>query len=70
MFERELVSDIINQVIDAAQIVQERCQFASSQDDFISHHYFDLDAEVIFGICQNNIGDLLVVLKQIQSELQ
>ncbi|MDO8453147.1 MAG: DUF86 domain-containing protein [Sulfurimonas sp.] len=37
--------------------------------DFISHHYFDLDAEVIFNICQENIKDLLSVLKQIKSDL-
>ena len=38
--------------------------------DFISHHYFDLDAEVIFGICKNNISDLLEVLKQIHNDLK
>ncbi|MDD2566993.1 MAG: DUF86 domain-containing protein [Thiovulaceae bacterium] len=37
--------------------------------DFISHHYFDLDAEVIYGICKNNIDDLLKVLKQMQNDL-
>jgi uncharacterized protein with HEPN domain len=26
--------------------------------DILSHHYFDLDAEVIFGICNNNVSDL------------
>jgi uncharacterized protein with HEPN domain len=26
--------------------------------DFLSHHYFVLDAEVIFDVCQNKIGDL------------
>jgi len=38
--------------------------------DFISHHYFDLDAEVIFGICKNHIADVLIVLKQMQSDLK
>ncbi len=37
--------------------------------DFISHHYFDLDAEVIFSICQNNIDDLLLTLRNIQKDL-
>ena len=37
--------------------------------DFISHHYFDLDAEMIFGICKDNIKDLLMVLKQIEIDL-
>ena len=37
--------------------------------DFISHHYFDLDAEMIFGICQDNIAELLSVLKQISRDM-
>jgi len=37
--------------------------------DFISHHYFDLDAEMIFGICKNNIDSLLFTLKQIKNDL-
>jgi len=31
---------------------------------------FDLDADVIFGICQNNIDDLLVTLKEIRDDLK
>jgi uncharacterized protein with HEPN domain len=26
--------------------------------DFLSHHYFSLDAEVIFDVCQNKIGEM------------
>lgn len=37
--------------------------------DILSHHYFDLDAEVIFGSCNNNIRDLLDILKKIKSDL-
>lgn len=37
--------------------------------DFISHHYFDLDAEMIFGICKDNIKKLLIVLMQIEIDL-
>ena len=37
--------------------------------DFISHHYFDLDAEVIFDVCQNEISNLLKVLRQIKKDL-
>jgi len=33
--------------------------------DFLSHHYFDVDAEVIFDICQNHIGLLDEVLERI-----
>lgn len=37
--------------------------------DFISHHYFDLDAEVIYGICTDHIDDLLIILKKIKDDL-
>jgi len=37
--------------------------------DFISHHYFDLDAEMIFGICEDHIGELLEVLRRIREDL-
>ena len=121
MYDKELVLDILEQIIEAIETVQERCAFAECQSDFmdtkegqekldsicmkliavgeslknidkitdkkllvsypqiewkkikgirdfISHHYFDLDAEMIFGICKNNIADLLTVLKQMQSD--
>ncbi|MFW5989958.1 MAG: DUF86 domain-containing protein [Campylobacterales bacterium] len=123
MYDKELVLDILEQIIEAIETVQERCKFAACENDFmdtkegqekldsicmkliavgeslknidkitdkklltfypqiewkkikgirdfISHHYFDLDAEVIFGICQDHIDDLLVVLKQIRSDLE
>jgi uncharacterized protein with HEPN domain len=37
--------------------------------DFISHHYFDLDAEMIYGICQNNVSELLSVLIEMRDDL-
>lgn len=123
MYDKELVVDILEQIIEAIEIVQERCTYATCENDFmdtregqekldsicmkliavgeslknidkitdkkllsyypqiewkkikgirdfISHHYFDLDAEVIFGICKNNISDLLEVLKQIHNDLK
>ncbi|SFV68055.1 protein of unknown function DUF86 [hydrothermal vent metagenome] len=33
--------------------------------DILSHHYFDLDAETIFSICDNYLNELLLVAKQI-----
>jgi uncharacterized protein with HEPN domain len=122
MYDRDLVVDILNQVIDALDIVEERCASVNSVDDlidtkpgqerldsicmkliavgeslknidritdrellsrypqiewkkvkgirdFISHHYFDLDAEVIYGICENNISELLTVLKKIREDI-
>ena len=122
MYDKSLVIDILSQIIDAVEIMQERCEFATSQDDFldskeglvqldaicmkliavgeslkqidhitdntllvqypqiewkkvkgirdfISHHYFDLDAEMIFGICENNLEELLLVLREIKEDL-
>ena len=123
MYDKELVLDILEQIIEAIAIIQERCTFASCQNDFmdskegqekldsicmkliavgeslksldkitdkkllvaypqiewkkikgirdfILHHYFDLEAEVIFGICKNNISDLLAVLQKMQNDLE
>lgn len=38
--------------------------------DFITHHYFDLDADIIFSICQNNINELLTILNLIKKNLE
>ena len=122
MYDKTLVVDILNQIIEAIEIVEERCAFAKREDDFmdskegqekldgicmkliavgeslkkidhitdkqllkqypqiewkkvkgirdfISHHYFDLDADMIFRICQDNIAELLKVLKLIRCDL-
>ena len=122
MYDKGLVIDILSQVIEAVETTEERCAFATCEDDFIdtkegqekldgicmkliavgeslkqidhitdkrllvqypqiewkkvkgirdfiSHHYFDLDAEMIFGICENNIGELLEVLRDIREDL-
>jgi len=123
MYDKTLVSDILEQIVDATGIIKKRCSsvdcvssFLDSEEgqekldgicmkliavgeglknidkvtdgnllsqypqvewrkikgirDFISHHYFDLDAEVIFGICKNHIDTLLETLKTIQADLK
>lgn len=37
--------------------------------DIISHHYFDLDAEAIYDVCDNHIEDLSRTIKQIMVEI-
>jgi uncharacterized protein with HEPN domain len=37
--------------------------------DIISHHYFDLDAEAIFGVCKNHIPPLANTLARMIKEL-
>ena len=38
--------------------------------DILSHHYFDLDAEVIFDICENDLDELMGVTKRIVLKLK
>ncbi|MDY0237308.1 MAG: DUF86 domain-containing protein [Campylobacterales bacterium] len=37
--------------------------------DILSHHYFNLDAEVIFNVCQNEIMELLTTTNKIIYDL-
>lgn len=122
MYDKVLVIEILEQIIESIDIVTERCAYATCVDDFmdtkagqekldsicmkliavgeslknidkitnytllpfyptiewkkikgirdfISHHYFDLDAEMIYGICRNNIPKLLSVLVEIKNDL-
>ena len=122
MYDKSLVYEILEQILDASKVVKKRCNFAKSRDDFIdttkgqekldsicmkliaigealkqidkitnkelllkypnvdwkqikgirdilSHHYFDLDAEVIFNICQNYIDDLIKTVQIMLKEL-
>ncbi|QTA79383.1 DUF86 [Desulfonema limicola] len=36
--------------------------------DIITHHYFDIDAEIIFEVCKNNIRPLRDTLSTIIAE--
>lgn len=38
--------------------------------DILSHHYFDLNAETVYGLCQDHIKDLNNTLKQIHNKLK
>lgn len=37
--------------------------------DVITHHYFDLDAEVVFDVCENHIEELAKTINKIIEEL-
>jgi len=37
--------------------------------DIISHHYFDVDAEVIFDVCKNHIDNLAKAINQIIKDI-
>ena len=38
--------------------------------DVISHHYFDLDAEIIYSVCKEHIKPLLDTLRLVLSDVQ
>jgi uncharacterized protein with HEPN domain len=38
--------------------------------DLLSHHYFDLDAEVIFGICKEHIESLQKTISRMLDDLK
>lgn len=38
--------------------------------DFLSHHYFDLDAEVVFAICKDRIPELQKAVLAMQRDLE
>ncbi len=37
--------------------------------DILSHHYFDLDAEVVFDVCKNHLNLLLKTINEIINNL-
>ena len=37
--------------------------------DILSHHYFQIDAETIFDICDNNLNELLSVVETIIKDI-
>ena len=123
MFDRELVLEILEQILEASQRVLKRFEPIRSVDDFtnsesgmekldaicmqlvaigeslknldkitenellarypeiewkkikgmrdiISHHYFDIDAEVIFDACENHFKTLKETIHKMMTELE
>ncbi len=42
---------------------------AMGMRDIIAHHYFDLDAAVVFDVVKNNLPSMLEVIRKIRKEL-
>ncbi len=38
--------------------------------DILSHHYFQIDAEIIFNVCKNHLDELLKISLQIRKDLK
>lgn len=43
---------------------------AKGMRDILSHHYGNIDPEIIFSVCQNRIPALVKIIKYIRSELE
>ncbi len=37
--------------------------------DVLSHHYFDVDAEVVYAVCADRIGELTEAIERMLAEL-
>ncbi len=37
--------------------------------DIITHHYFDLDAEIVFSVCENQIPKMGLIIKKMINEI-
>lgn len=123
MYDKNLVQDILSQILNATQTVQDRFEPIKAVDDFtntpggmekldaicmlviaigeslknldkitdksllsnytnidwkgamgmrdiITHHYFDIDAEQIFWVCEHQMGPLAETIKQMLEEMQ
>ena len=38
--------------------------------DIISHHYFDVDAELIYDVCENHVGKLYATIQKMINDLR
>lgn len=43
---------------------------AKGMRDIISHHYFDMNAEMVFTICRERVPDLIKAVKQMKKDLE
>ncbi|MBW2079296.1 MAG: DUF86 domain-containing protein, partial [Deltaproteobacteria bacterium] len=43
---------------------------AKGMRDIITHHYFDIDAETVFGVCSEHIPEMKNVIDPILNDLQ
>ena len=42
---------------------------AKGMRDVVSHHYFDIDKEIVFDVCKNHIPRLIVVINKMIKDL-
>ena len=79
--QKDLISTLEN-ILLSIQLIQDRFTSINSSDDFfdnkegtkgikdkLSHHYFDIDSEIIFDICDTNIEELLENTNKILADI-
>lgn len=42
---------------------------AKGMRDIITHHYFDIDAETVFGVCSEHLPQMILVVEKIIEDL-
>lgn len=45
------------------------CKQVMGMRDILSHHYFDVDAEVVFAVCAKHIPGMNIIIRHILSDL-
>lgn len=43
---------------------------AKGMRDIITHHYFDIDAEIVFSVCSEHLPEMEIIVSQILEDLQ
>ena len=43
---------------------------AKGMRDIITHHYFDLDAEAVYDVCENNLPEMRIVLERMITDIK
>lgn len=43
-------------------------QGAKAMRDIITHHYFDIDSEVVFDVCRSKISPMILVIERILTD--
>jgi len=67
MYDKEIVLNLLENMIGATEKILYRNK--DILRDILSHHYFDLNAEVVFEVTTEHIENLATVLKQILTDI-
>jgi uncharacterized protein with HEPN domain len=43
---------------------------AMGMRDFIAHHYFDIDHEIVYGVCTDHVPEMKAAVRRILNDLR